>query len=156
MADLNTTYLGVQLRNPLVASALPLSKKVDTVRGVNCCPRSETTLDNSVLAALDQSGLPAFLPHSGRLAHQVMSTRAHGLERAPVGTSDSPTTFTCMLTCIRAWPASLGCPSTGFCPPTCSRRARGASLRCYSNSPGRRLFAWLPMPFLIERAMHVH
>lgn len=32
MPDLTTTYLGLQLRNPLVASASPLSKKVDTLR----------------------------------------------------------------------------------------------------------------------------
>src|SRR5205823_973349 len=32
MLDLTTTYLGLQLKNPLVASASPLSKKVDTVR----------------------------------------------------------------------------------------------------------------------------
>ncbi len=32
MVDLSTTYLGLQLKNPLVASASPLSKKVDTVR----------------------------------------------------------------------------------------------------------------------------
>jgi len=32
MVDLNTTYLGLPLKNPLVASASPLSKKVDTVR----------------------------------------------------------------------------------------------------------------------------
>lgn len=30
--DLTTTYLGLQLKNPLVASASPLSKKVDAVR----------------------------------------------------------------------------------------------------------------------------
>src|SRR2546422_11065517 len=30
-------------------------------RGVNSCPNSLTNLDNSVLAALDQSSLPAFL-----------------------------------------------------------------------------------------------
>jgi dihydroorotate dehydrogenase (fumarate) len=30
MVDLNTTYLGLSLKNPLVASASPLSKKVDT------------------------------------------------------------------------------------------------------------------------------
>jgi hypothetical protein len=49
--------------------------------------QSWTTL---VFAALDQSGLPAFLPHSGRLAHQVMSARAHGLERAPLGPAIAP------------------------------------------------------------------
>ncbi|MBP7228555.1 MAG: dihydroorotate dehydrogenase-like protein [Longilinea sp.] len=32
MVDLSTTYLGLRLKNPLVASASPLSKKVDTVR----------------------------------------------------------------------------------------------------------------------------
>lgn len=32
MVDLSTQYLGLQLKNPLVASASPLSKKVDTVR----------------------------------------------------------------------------------------------------------------------------
>ena len=29
MTDLSTTYLGLQLKNPLVASASPLSKKVE-------------------------------------------------------------------------------------------------------------------------------
>ena len=32
MLDLTTTYLGLPLKNPLVASASPLSKKLDTVR----------------------------------------------------------------------------------------------------------------------------
>jgi dihydroorotate dehydrogenase (fumarate) len=32
MADLSTTYLGLKLKNPLVASASPLSEKVDTVK----------------------------------------------------------------------------------------------------------------------------
>lgn len=32
MADLSTTYLGLKLKNPLVASASPLSKKVDSVK----------------------------------------------------------------------------------------------------------------------------
>jgi len=32
MADLSTTYLGLHLKNPLVASASPLSKKLDTVK----------------------------------------------------------------------------------------------------------------------------
>ncbi len=32
MADLNTTYLGLKLKNPLVASASPLSEKVETVQ----------------------------------------------------------------------------------------------------------------------------
>ena len=32
MVDLSTSYLGLQLKNPVVASASPLSKKVDSVR----------------------------------------------------------------------------------------------------------------------------
>jgi dihydroorotate dehydrogenase (fumarate) len=32
MADLSTTYLGLKLKNPLVASASPLSEKVETVK----------------------------------------------------------------------------------------------------------------------------
>jgi dihydroorotate dehydrogenase (fumarate) len=32
MVDLSTSYLGLQLKNPLVASASPLSKKLDSVR----------------------------------------------------------------------------------------------------------------------------
>ena len=32
MTDLSTTYLGLQLKNPLVASASPLSKKLDSVQ----------------------------------------------------------------------------------------------------------------------------
>jgi hypothetical protein len=32
MVDLSTKYLGLQLKNPLVASASPLSKKLDGIR----------------------------------------------------------------------------------------------------------------------------
>ena len=32
MTDLSTTYLGLELKNPLVASASPLSKKVENAR----------------------------------------------------------------------------------------------------------------------------
>ena len=32
MVDLNTTYLGLQLKNPVVASASPISKKLDGIR----------------------------------------------------------------------------------------------------------------------------
>lgn len=34
MTDLSTTYLGLNLKNPLVASASPLSKKIETARGL--------------------------------------------------------------------------------------------------------------------------
>ena len=32
MMDLSTTYLGLRLKNPLVASASPLSKKIDRAK----------------------------------------------------------------------------------------------------------------------------
>ena len=32
MIDLSTTYLGLKLKNPLVASASPLSKKLDSAK----------------------------------------------------------------------------------------------------------------------------
>ncbi len=34
MVDLKTTYLGLELKNPLVASASPLSEKVETVQAL--------------------------------------------------------------------------------------------------------------------------
>ena len=46
MADLSTTYLGLNLKNPLVASASPLSKQVETAR------------------QLDQAGVSAIVMHS--------------------------------------------------------------------------------------------
>jgi dihydroorotate dehydrogenase (fumarate) len=46
MVDLTTTYLGLSLKNPLVASASPLSKKVETAR------------------QLDEAGVAAIVMHS--------------------------------------------------------------------------------------------
>jgi dihydroorotate dehydrogenase (fumarate) len=37
MIDLSTTYLGLKLKNPLVASASPLSEKLDSVRQLEDC-----------------------------------------------------------------------------------------------------------------------
>ncbi len=34
MVDLSTTYLGLQLKNPVVASASPISKKLDGIRSL--------------------------------------------------------------------------------------------------------------------------
>src|SRR5258708_12393115 len=49
----------------------------------------------------------AFLPHSERLSRKELSKKACRLERAPCGPAASPTTLTCMLSCIRAWPAFI-------------------------------------------------
>src|SRR6516164_1940553 len=53
-----------------------------------------------------------------------------------------------MLICIRAWPASLGCPSTGYSPPTCSRRGR-------HHWSAASFEARLPMPLAIKRVMDI-
>jgi hypothetical protein len=53
----------------------------------------EQTWTGVVLAALDQSDLPAFLLYSGRLSHQVMSASAHGLDVPPRGPAIAPLTF---------------------------------------------------------------
>lgn len=44
MADLTTTYLGLNLKNPLVASASPLSKKLDTVKELEAAGVSAVVL----------------------------------------------------------------------------------------------------------------
>jgi dihydroorotate dehydrogenase (fumarate) len=44
MVDLSTTYLGLQLKNPLVVSASPLSHKVDTVRALEAAGASAVVL----------------------------------------------------------------------------------------------------------------
>ena len=54
----------------------------------------EQTWTGVVLAALDQSGLPAFFLYSNRLFHQVMSASAHRLERAPAGPALAPPLYT--------------------------------------------------------------
>jgi hypothetical protein len=93
-------------------------------------------LDNRVLAALDQSSLPAFLPYSSRLSHQEPSAKAHGLERAPLDQRE-PHHFACLLICRRAWPASSGCPSTGFSQATCSRSGRALTQPALTALPCR-------------------
>jgi hypothetical protein len=118
-------------------------------RGINSCPNSQTILDNSVLAALDQSGLPAFFPHPNRLLTPGHVRESVQVGTCPLWTSDSPTTLTCMLICIRAWPASTGCPSTGISHPTCSRIGR-------QHWSAASFEARLPMPLVEKRAMHIH
>jgi dihydroorotate dehydrogenase (fumarate) len=44
MVDLSTTYLGLQLKNPLVVSSSPLSHKVDTVRALEDAGASAVVL----------------------------------------------------------------------------------------------------------------
>ena len=44
MPDLSTTYLGLRLKNPLVVSASPLSKKVDLARRLEAAGASAIEL----------------------------------------------------------------------------------------------------------------
>ena len=67
-------------------------------------------------------------------------------ESCPRWSSNSPTTLTCMLMCIRAWAGSLGLPSPAFSHPTSSRTGRSATA----------LEAWLPMILMEEAVMHIH
>src|SRR5260221_14341066 len=94
--------------------------------------QSWTTL---VFAALDQSGLPAFLPHSGRLAHQVMSARAHGLERAPLGPAIAPPL--CVYAHLHTGLASdqRGSPPGCFSHPACSWTGREFIRSLTSRAP---------------------
>src|SRR6266446_487842 len=64
----------------------------------------------------------------------------------PRWTNSSPTTLTCMLTCIRAWAGSQGLPSPAFSHPTCSRTRRSAAFLC----------SRLPMILTEEAVMHIH
>src|SRR5258708_15695847 len=61
-----------------------------------------------------QALVPSAFGQVSSPGHVRQSTRAG---TCPPWTSDSPTTLTCMLICIRASPASLVCPSTRFFPP---------------------------------------
>src|SRR5215471_656059 len=81
----------------------------------------------TVRAAPSQStsaSVPAAFQHGNGSG---MSERACGLERAPFGPAASPTTFNCMLVCIRAWGGSQGLPSPPFSHPASSRAGRCAS-----------------------------
>jgi hypothetical protein len=96
------------------------------LRGINCCQICGTNLDNARSrrpGSVQPASVPSAFQQVISPGHVRESTRAGTCSR---WTSDSPTTLTCMLICIRAWPASLGCPSTGFSPPTCSQRGRSA------------------------------
>jgi hypothetical protein len=97
------------------------------IRGVTSCPQLRTILDRGVYAALDQSSLPAFLPHSSRLSHQVVSARAHGLERAPSGPALAPPR--CVSAHLQTGLASAqrGVPPGCFSHPACSWTGRESS-----------------------------
>jgi len=88
-----------------------LPKIADNLRQ-QCSRRPGSVQPASVPSASQQVSDPGHVRQSRRVG------------TCPLWTSDSPTTLACMLICIRAWPASTGCPSTGISHPTCSRTGR--------------------------------
>jgi dihydroorotate dehydrogenase (fumarate) len=64
MLDLSTTYLGLQLKNPLVVSASPLSKKIDMVRRVE---------EAGAAAVVMYSLFEEQIVHESRALHQALS-----------------------------------------------------------------------------------
>lgn len=117
----------------------------------------QQTWTSAVRAALIQSDLPS-VPSP----FQEVIGSGHVLERMRVGTSPFGPTLAvppCVFLMGPAWPVSLcrGVPLTGFFSPPYSRRERAPSSRLRLKQPmARRFVAWLPMPFPIKRAMHIH
>jgi len=83
---------------------------------------AEQTWTRSFAPPRISPAFPAFLSHSRKLSSQVMSLRGCRLGRPPFGPTLAPPPCSCVLTCTRAWPGSVGLPSPGFSPATCSRR----------------------------------
>ncbi len=77
-----------------------------------------------VRAALKQSSFPSVPSEFQKAIDSGAVRESIQTGTCPRWTSASPTTLTCMLICIRAWPGSAGLPSPGFSPTTCSRRVR--------------------------------
>lgn len=65
MPDLTTTYMGLTLRNPLVASASPLSKRLDTVRRLEAAGASAVVMYSLFEEQITQESLEL----DYRLAH---------------------------------------------------------------------------------------
>jgi hypothetical protein len=84
--------------------------------GVTRGPKSETTLDNSVLTALVQSSLPKFLPHISKLSNQEVSESVIRAGTSPFRTSDSPTTLRACSSARGPGLPSSGCPSGRLLP----------------------------------------
>src|ERR1700689_4504690 len=94
MTDLSTTYMGLPLRNPLVASASPLSNTVDGVRRL-----ADAGVGAVVLYSLFEEQLRREAEQNARLAEAGTESFAEALsyfpaeaeaEAAEAGTADEP------------------------------------------------------------------
>jgi len=56
MTDLSTTYLGLELKNPLVASASPLSKKVENAKKLEEAGVSAIAEGAALIGAAESAG----------------------------------------------------------------------------------------------------
>jgi dihydroorotate dehydrogenase (fumarate) len=75
MVDLSTTYLGLQLKNPLVVSASPLSHKVDTVRALEDAGASAVVMYSLFEEQITNEGLVMdhFLNRVSELSNEARS-----------------------------------------------------------------------------------
>lgn len=78
--DLSTRYLGLTLRNPLLAAAAPLSRNVDGVRRL-----ADAGVGAVVLHSLFEEQLRDEAEHNARLAAQGSETYAESLSYFPSG-----------------------------------------------------------------------
>ena len=81
--DLSTRYLGLNLRNPLVASASPLSRTVDDVRRL-----ATNGVGAVVLHSLFEEQLRREAAHNERMAVQGSESYAEALSYFPPGVDD--------------------------------------------------------------------
>ncbi len=72
-ADLRTTYLGMELANPLVPSASTLSSRIDTLKRLQ---------DAGASAVVFQSLFEEQIEHEEIQVHRVLETGAHGFAEA--------------------------------------------------------------------------
>ncbi len=75
MIDLSTTYLGLQLKNPLVASASPLSKDVETVRHLEAAGASAVVMYSLFEEQIEfeQASLHYYLTHGSDTHAEALS-----------------------------------------------------------------------------------
>ncbi len=85
MTELETSYLGLQLRNPLVASPSPLSKTVDGVRRL-----ADAGVGAVVLYSLFEEQLRREAERNARLVDQGSDSYGEALSYFPPSTTDEP------------------------------------------------------------------
>jgi dihydroorotate dehydrogenase (fumarate) len=85
MTDLSTTYMGLALRTPLVASASPLSRTVDGVRRL-----ADAGVGAVVLFSLFEEQLRREAAHNARLADAGTESFAESLSYFPAAADEEP------------------------------------------------------------------